>query len=260
MAIPIQEIVSNLLRAEQDRSPLPRFSETYPGFTPQDAYAVQLAWVEAKQSTGARVVGKKIGLTSPKMQEMFNVNEPDYGHLLDFMLHESGGVISLSSLVQPKVEAEIAFVLRRNLRGPGVTREAVLEATESVMPALEIIDSRFANWKITLPDTVSDNASSGRVVLNRSAARPVDELDLAAVEMVLEKNGEEINRGLASAVQGHPAAAVAWLANKFAEFGQELRAGEVIMSGAIAGAFDASAGDRFRASLTGLGTVEVVFG
>ncbi|MGH7961067.1 MAG: 2-keto-4-pentenoate hydratase [Candidatus Binatia bacterium] len=258
--MPIQEIVGKLLRAEQDRAPLPRFSETYPGFTPQDAYAVQLAWVEAKKSSGARVVGKKIGLTSPKMQEMFGVNEPDYGHLLDFMLHESGGKIPSSSLVQPKVEAEIAFVLQRDLRGPGVTREAVLEATECVIPALEIIDSRFANWKITLPDTVSDNASSGRVVLNRAAARSVTGLDLAAVEMTLEKNGTEISRGLAAAVQGHPAMAVAWLANKFAEFGQELRAGELIMSGAIAGAFDANAKDQFRAHLTGLGTVEVTFG
>lgn len=259
MAVPIQEIVGKLLRAEQERSPLPRFSETYPGFTPQDAYAVQLAWVEAKQAAGAKVVGKKIGLTSPKMQEMFHVNEPDYGHLLDFMLIENQGNIPVSSLVQPKVEAEIAFVLRRDIRGPGVTTEAVLEATEYVLPALEIIDSRFANWKITLPDTVSDNASSGRVVLNRAAARSVSGLDLATVEMVLEKNGAEISRGLASAVQGHPATAVAWLANKFAEFGQGLRAGEVIMSGAIAGAFDAGARDYFRAQMTGLGTVEVRF-
>jgi 2-keto-4-pentenoate hydratase len=260
MAVPVQEIVGKLLRAEQERSPLPRFSETYPGFTPQEAYAVQLAFIAAKKAAGATVVGRKIGLTSPKMQEMFGVDEPDYGHLLDSMMAESGNEIPLSSLVQPKVEAEIAFVLRRDLRGPGVTREAVLDATECVMPALEIIDSRFANWKITLPDTVSDNASSGRVVLNRAAARSITGFDLAAVEMTLEKNGVEISQGLSAAVQGHPAAAVAWLANKMAEFGQELRAGELIMSGAIAGAFDAALGDRFRASLTGLGTVEVTFG
>ena len=261
MAVPVQAIVDQLLAAEKARVSLPqRLSDAYPGFTPQEAYAVQLAFIEAKKATGARVVGKKVGLTSPKMQEMFGVNEPDYGHLLDVMLVQSGGEIALSSLVQPKVEAEVAFVLQRDIRGPGVTVAAVLEATESVVPALEIIDSRITGWKITLPDTIADNASSGRVVVNRSAARLVADLDLAAVTMTLERNGAEISRGLGSAVLGHPAAAVAWLANKLAEFSMGLDAGELIMSGAISGAFDVHAGDHFSAHLSGLGSVGIRFG
>ncbi len=232
---------------------------TYPGLTPQDAYAIQLAWVAARTAAGARVAGKKIGLTNPKIQEMFGVHEPDYGHLLDTMLVESGDTIPLSSLVQPRVEAEVAFMLRRDLQGPGVTRDDVLEATECVLPALEIIDSRIRDWKIALPDTIADNASSGRVVVNRAAARPPTGLDLAAIVMTLERNGVEISRGVSAAVQGHPATAVAWLANKLAEFSVVLKAGELIMSGAITGAFPVSPGDHFHAQLSELGTVGVTF-
>ncbi len=259
MTVPVEEMVQRLLEAEARRRPLPPLTETYPNLTPQDAYAVQLAWVEARKAAGARVVGKKIGLTNPKIQEAFGVHEPDYGHVLDAMVVESGSTLPLSSLLQPRVEAEVAFVLGRDLKGPGVTREAVLEATEGVLPALEIIDSRIRDWKITLPDTIADNASSGRVVVNRSAARSPAGLDLAALTMVLERNGEEVSRGVSSAVQGHPAAAVAWLANKLAEFSVTLKAGELILSGAITGAFAASAGDHFRAHLGSLGTVEVRF-
>jgi 2-keto-4-pentenoate hydratase len=259
MAFPIQDIVGKLLQAERECAPLPKLTETYPGMTARDAYAVQLGWVAAKTAAGAKVVGKKIGLTNAKIQEMFGVNEPDYGHLLDSMLVDSGGEIPLATLVQPRVEAEVAFLLRQDVRGPGVTLEAVLAATACVMPALEIIDSRISNWKIALPDTIADNASSGRVVLNRAAARPVTDLDLATVAMTLERNGTEISTGVSAAVQGNPALAVAWLANKLAEFSVGLQAGEVIMSGAITGAFPASRGDHFRAHLTGLGTVAVTF-
>jgi 2-keto-4-pentenoate hydratase len=259
MTVPIHVIVQQLLQADARHSLLPPLTETYPGLTPQDAYAVQLAWVAARTAAGARVTGKKIGLTSPKIQEMFGVHEPDYGHLLDVMLVDSGGVLPLSSLLQPRVEAEVTFILRRDLQGPGVTREAVLEATECVLPALEIIDSRIRDWKIALPDTIADNASSGRVVVNRAAARAPTGLDLAAITMVLERNGTEISRGVSAAVQGHPATAVAWLANKLAEFSVSLQAGELIMSGAITGAFPVSAGDHFRAHLSDLGAVEVTF-
>jgi len=247
------------LHADTHHAPLPPLTETYPGLTPQDAYAVQLAWVDARLATGAKIAGKKIGLTNPKIQEMFGVHEPDYGHLLDSMFVESGGALPLSSLLQPRVEAEVAFILRRDLQGPGVTREAVLEATECVLPALEIIDSRIRDWKIALPDTIADNASSGRVVVNRAAARPPAGLDLAAITMVLERNGAEISRGVSAAVQGHPATAVAWLANKLAEFSVSLKAGELIMSGAITGAFPVNAGDHFRAQLSELGLVEITF-
>ncbi len=259
MGISVQDIAQQLLRAEQEKSLLPLLTETYAGLTPQDAYAVQLAVVAAKTARGDRAVGKKIGLTSPKMQDLFGVREPDYGHLLQSMVIESGGLLACADLVQPKVEAEVAFFLGRDLQGPGVTLEAVLAATDWVCPALEIIDSRFHHWQITLADTIADNASSGRVVVNRADARSVTALDLAAVAMPLERNGNGVTQGSGAAVLGHPAAAVAWLANKLTEFGMGLRTGELILSGSIGGAIDAHPGDHFCACLSDLGTVKVTF-
>jgi 2-keto-4-pentenoate hydratase len=156
------------------------------------------------------------------------------------------------------VEPEIAFVLGRELRGPGVTREAVMEAAEYVTPALEIIDSRIRDWKITLPDTIADNASSARVVLGARRSRP-GALDLGAAAMTLEKNGAVVERGLGSAVMGHPAQPVAWLANKLAEFGQTLAAGSVIIPGALCRAVEVGAGDSIVANFEGLGSVSVRF-
>jgi 2-keto-4-pentenoate hydratase len=248
MAIPVQQIAQQLLQAEREKVPLPLLTQTYPELTAQDAYTVQLAVIAAKTAQGDRIVGKKIGLTSPVMQNLFGVREPDYGHLLRSMVLDSGGALRCATLVQPKVEAEIAFFLGRDLAGPQVTSEAVLAATDYVCPALEIIDSRFHNWRITLADTIADNASSGRAIVNRAAARSVVELDLAAVAMTLECNGGEVTQGLGTAVLGHPAAAVAWLANKLAALGTELRAGELILSGSIGGAIDAHAGDFFALS------------
>jgi 2-keto-4-pentenoate hydratase len=174
------------------------------------------------------------------------------------MVMENHGLISWSQVLQPRVEAEIAFVLKRDLQGPQVTVMDVLQATAYVVPALEIVDSRIIDWKIQLPDTIADNASSGLYVLGGKPLA-VDELDLAQVGMVLYKNGEMVNTGVGAAALGHPAACVAWLANKLSEFDIPLKAGEVILSGALSAAVNAEPGDHFRARFAHLGEVGVRF-
>jgi 2-keto-4-pentenoate hydratase len=247
-----------LYRAEKDKSVLRPFTEKYPKIAPEESYQIQLAQIEMKKADGAKVVGKKIGLTSKAMQKMLNVDQPDYGHILDHMVLQDAAVFRISELIQPKIEPEIAFILDRELKGPGVTSMAVLAATRFVVPALEIIDSRIEGWKIKLCDTIADNASSARVVIGNSPKR-IDEFDLKLVGMVLEKNGDIVQTGAGGAVLGHPAVAVAWLANAVGQFGVSLGAGEIIMPGALCAAADVSAGDWVQASFDGLGTVSVRF-
>jgi len=254
----IRQTAERLFEAEQQRKTLRPLTESFPHIEPDDAYRIQLALIEMKKARGAKIVGKKIGLTSKAMQKMLNVNQPDYGHILDGMMVEDGGHFPVRELIQPKIEPEIAFILDHDLKGPGITALQVLAATRLVVPALEIIDSRIEGWKIKLCDTIADNASSARVVLGSSPKR-VDQVDLKLVGMVLEKNGEVIQTGADAAVLGHPATAVAWLANAVGEFGVTLKAGEVIMPGAISAASDVAAGDLFCASFGGLGMVSVRF-
>jgi 2-keto-4-pentenoate hydratase len=258
MTAPVQEIARQLVAAERQRTPLPPLTETYPELAISEAYAVQLAAIDQKVAQGARVVGKKIGLTSKVMQQMFAVDQPDYGHLLDTMAVASGGEAPMMRLLQPRVEGEIAFLLKQELRGPGVTEAQVLAATEAVMPAIEIIDSRIRDWKIKLADTIADNASSGFFVLGDTRT-PVRDVDLRLVGMVLEKNGEIVGTGAGAAALGNPASAVAWLANKLAEFGLSLNAGEVILSGSLAVAPPVTNGDVITVQFAQLGTVTVRF-
>lgn len=247
-----------LLRAEQTRVALRPFTEKYPAISQEEAYGIQLAFVELKKSGGAKVVGKKIGLTSKAMQKMLNVDQPDYGHILDGMVLQDGAQFRVAELIQPKIEPEIAFIMDRDLKGPGVTPVQVMAATRFVVPALEIIDSRIEGWKIKLCDTIADNASSARVVLG-SSPRRVDERDLKLVGMILEKNGDIVQTGAGGAVLGHPAVAVAWLANVVGQFGVSLNTGDIVMPGALCGAVDVAAGDLLQASYDGLGTVSVRF-
>ncbi|WP_256761952.1 2-keto-4-pentenoate hydratase [Cohnella sp. WQ 127256] len=233
-------------------------TEMKPDITIQEAYGIQLVTIGNKVTAGSRIVGKKIGLTSLAMQQLLKVDQPDYGHLLDDMVVENGGVISFSSVLQPRVEAEIAFVLKKELIGPHVTAAEVLLATDYVLPALEIVDSRIADWKIKLQDTVADNASSGLYVLGGKPVKP-DAVDLTLAGMAFYKNGELMNTGVGAAALGNPAACVAWLANKLFEFGIGLKAGEVILSGALSAAVNAVPGDHFRARIAHLGEVSVSF-
>jgi 2-keto-4-pentenoate hydratase len=253
-----QEAADKLAEAERTRTPIDRLTDQYPGIDTADAYDIQLRQIAAKKAAGAKVVGKKIGLTGKAIQQQFGVSTPDYGHLMDYFPIRDGGEVQCSELIQPRVEPEIAFVLDKPLRGPGVNVAQVLAATRYVTPAFEIIDSRIKEWKFKYQDTVADNGSSARFVLG-SEQRPVDEVDLRLVGMVFKKNGEDIGYSAGAAALGNPAAAVAWLANALAEFGIGLEAGEVILPGALTKSFDAAPGDVFSASYDGLGSVNVCF-
>jgi 2-keto-4-pentenoate hydratase len=244
--------------AERTRTPIDPLTATHPDLDVVDAYQIQLANVARRTSAGGTVRGHKVGLSARAMQQMFGVDEPDYGHLLDDMFVAESTAIPVAELLQPRVEVEVAFVLGAPLRGPGCTVADVLEATAFVAPAIEVIDSRIRDWKITLPDTVADNASSGRVVLG-GRRTPLDDLDLRTVGTVLRRNGEIVETGAAGAVLGNPATAVAWLANKVHSFGVTLEAGHVVMPGSCTRAVDVDAGDVVRADFDRLGHVTVAF-
>lgn len=258
MTTKIKQFAERLAEAETTRVGMEPLTTIYAELTAKEAYYIQLENIHRKVEQGQRIVGKKIGLTSLAMQNLLGVDEPDYGHLLDSMVVENGGHISIEQVLQPKVEAEIAFILKRDLRGPNVTALDVLQATEYVVPALEIVDSRVRDWKIKLPDTIADNASSGFYVLGGKPTR-IEEIDLELIGMVLTKNGELVNTGVGAAALGNPATCVAWLANKLAEFDIPLRAGEVILSGALSAAEAAHAGDSFTARFAHIGQVSVHF-
>ncbi len=248
----------HLARAEQTGKGVEPLTVLDPGISVEEAYHVQLKTIERKVGAGARVVGKKIGLTSLAMQKLLGVDQPDYGHLLDTMVVENHGEIPFSRVLQPRVEAEIAFLLKRDLIGPRVSAMDVLLATDYIMPALEIVDSRIADWKIKLQDTIADNASSGLYVLGGKPVK-ADQVDLVQLGMAFYKNGEIYNTGVGAAALGNPASCVAWLANKLFEFGITLKSGEVILSGALSAAANAEPGDYFSARLAHLGEVGVRF-
>ncbi|MAG29784.1 MAG: 2-keto-4-pentenoate hydratase [Deltaproteobacteria bacterium] len=250
---------SALAEAERLATPIAPLSKRWPAFEVDDAYAVQRMNIERRIAEGALVRGHKVGLSSRAMQEMMGVDECDYGHLMDDMFVFEGDTIETSGLCLPRVEVEIAFVLNRSLPGRSCHVADVLRATEFVLPALEIIDSRIRDWKIGLVDTIADNASSCRVVLGGNPFRPTDLQDLRRIEARLDLDGKEVARGCADAVLGNPASAVAWLARKLDEFDVQLEAGHVIMPGSCTRAFDATPGSTARAEFDALGTVEVHF-
>ncbi len=256
--VDVQGISRTLLEAEAKRAPIAPLTTTYPDLKIEAAYQIQLAGVKTRLAAGRKVIGKKIGLTSRAMQDLLGVGEPDYGHLLDDMLVIEGQPCRRDGLLQPKVEGEVAFVMKRRLAGPGVHMADVLRATAGVMPALEIVDSRIRDWKIKLVDTVADNASSARLVLG-SRMLPAEAFDLRLIGMCLEKNGLVVNSGAGVAVWGHPAAAVAWLANKLAELGSALEEGDIVLSGALTAAVDVGPGDVVQAHFDRLGLVTAKF-
>jgi len=229
-----------------------------PGITVQDAYAIQQRFIKRRLDAGETVVGKKIGVTSKAVQTMLDVHQPDFGWLLDGMIYNEGESVPMERLIQPRAEGEIAFVLKRDLIGPGITNADVLRATECVMTCFEIVDSRITDWKIRIEDTVADNASCGVFVLGDSAVDP-RRVDLGLCGMVLEKNGEIVGTGAGVAALGHPANAVAWLANTLGRLGIPLKAGEVILSGSLAALIPVKAGDNLRVTIGGIGGCSVRF-
>ncbi|MCL2826227.1 MAG: fumarylacetoacetate hydrolase family protein, partial [Eggerthellaceae bacterium] len=219
--------------------------------------AIQMRNIARAQSMGHVVSGKKIGLTSVGIQQQLGVHEPDYGHLFAAMDCPDGRV-DTSQLIQPKIEAEVAFILAEDLEGGKVSAEDVRKATDYVVGAFEIVDSRVENWRIKLPDTVADNASSGRYVLGTKRIR-LDDIDLPVEAMKQYKNDELVETGTGAEVLGDPCTSVAWLANKLWGYGVTLKKGEVVLSGAFSAAPVAKKGDKFRVEFTSLGTLEAEF-
>lgn len=253
----IIKFANMLYEAEASRNPIPPLTELDDTLTIDDAYAIQLANVDRVVEEGHVISGKKIGLTSFGIQEQLGVNEPDYGHLFKAMDCENGEC-EIDKLMQAKIEGEIAFILKEDLTGGEVTAEDVRKATDYVVAAFEIVDSRVADWKIKLVDTVSDNASSGRYVLGEKKVK-IEDVDLPNVEMKLYKNGELVGEGKGEAVLGDPAIAVAWLSNKLWSYGVTLKKGEVILSGAFSAAPAAVKGDEFEADFGEMGKVKAKF-
>lgn len=251
------ELAASLYDARRTRTPIPPLTETVPDLGVADAYAIQQELVARLLADGDRIVGYKLGLTSRPMQEMFGVDQPDYGPLLSSMVLGDGSDIPVSDYIQPKIEAEIALVLDRPLRGPGVTVVEAARAVGAAVAALELVDSRIADWKIALPDTIADLASCGAAIL-ASRPTPID-FDLRLVGMVIDHNGSTVATGAGAAALGDPVAAVAWLANTLAPYDVTLEAGHVIMTGSLHAAFDVAAGDTVRADFDRLGAVTVRF-
>jgi 2-keto-4-pentenoate hydratase len=258
MVMDIQKAATALMAAESEKQPIAPFTSSTVEISVDEAYQIQLRQIHQKVEKGAEIVGKKIGLTSKAMQDMLNVNQPDYGHLLNDMIYEDGETIGLNQYIQPKIEFEIAFVLKKDLKGPGVTMNDVIEATDYIVPALEIIDSRIRDWQIKFEDTVADNGSSAGAVIGKTTAK-LDGLDLTKIGMNVYRNNEFLDSAVSAAVMGNPAEAVAWLANALGNYGISLYAGEVILAGALSKAIVIEDGDTFTAEFDHIGAVTASF-
>ena len=250
--------------AERERVQIEQFSKQHPGMTIADSYAIQRAWVALKLAEGRTVKGHKIGLTSRAMQIASQITEPDYGSLLDDMFFRDGAEIPAARFIVPRLEVELAFVLAKPLRGPNVTLFDVLNATDHVVPALELIDARIEQLdRVTkaprkVLDTIADNAANAAVITGGRPVRP-DGVDLRWVGALLYKNGVIEESGLAAAVLNHPANGVAWLANKLSEHDEGLAAGELVLGGSFTRPVACSAGDVFHADYGPLGSIAVRF-
>lgn len=254
----IEQLGDKLYEALVNRQPIAPLSSAHPDMTIEDAYHVQQRMIARRLEKGERVIGKKIGVTSKAVMNMLGVNQPDFGYLLDGMVYNEGQSVEFDSLIQPKAEGEIAFLLKKDLQGPGVTAADVLAATEGVMACFEIVDSRIQDWKIKIQDTVSDNASCGVFVLGDQMVS-IDNLDLATCGMVLERNGETVVTGAGAASMNHPVNAMVWLANMLGSLGIALKAGDIVLSGAMGAMVPVAKGDNLRISIGGIGGCSVRF-
>ena len=256
----INALGDELYQALRDFNTIAPFTERDIDITIDDAYYISLRMLENRiEKDGETVVGKKIGVTSKVVQEMLGVHRPDFGFLTDVMEFPNGASISIAdTMIQPRAEAEIGFRLKKDLQGPGVTEQDVLDATDYIVPCFEIVDSRIDNWNIKIQDTIADNASCGTYVLGSNQADPRD-FDLPNMKVVVKKNGEFLSEGKGAAVQGNPLTAVAWLANTLGEYGIPFKAGEVILSGSLVPLEPVTAGDKMEMELEGVGSCSVNF-
>lgn len=260
----VQAAVQALDHAEQTRTQTGLLSLAHPEMTIEDAYAVQSAWVAAKKSRGRRVIGWKIGLTSKAMQYALDIDTPDSGVLLDDMIFENGAVIPATRFIQPRIEAELAFVMKADLAGPHATVFDVLNATDFIVPALEILDTRIHRRDAatgrtrTIVDTISDNAANAGIVWGGRPIRP-DGADLRWIGAILLRNAEVEETGLGAGVLNDPARGIAWLANRLAQYGERIEAGQILLSGSFLRPVEARHGDTILADYGGFGTVSLHF-
>jgi 2-keto-4-pentenoate hydratase len=254
----LKEAVARLERAHETREPIDPLVEAFPAATTEDAYRIQQELVRRWVDAGDPVRGHKVGLASAAMQRQMGVDQPDYGHLTGSMFHLEHQPIPTTRFLQPRIEPEVAFVLGAPLRGPGVTVADAVRAVDFVLPSLEIVDSRIKDWRIALVDTIADNASSGLFVLG-ARPRELVGLDLPGCAMTLRRGTEVVSTGSGAECMGDPLATVAWLATTAREYGRPLRAGEVVLSGALGPMVPVAPGDRFHAEIVGLGEVEARF-
>ncbi len=252
------QAIEALLAAHRSGVAIDPISDRHPWLTVDDAYAIQLGQVQCWTAGGAVIKGHKVGVSSAAMQRQLGVDQPDFGHLTDSMFFLESQLIDSSVFLAPKVEPEMALILGKPLAGPGVTVAEAMAAVDFVTPALEIIDSRIRDWKITLVDTIADNASSGGVVLGNNVV-PLSELNARLVGGVLYRNGQLVGSGAGGAVLGSPLNALVWLANVLGPRGVVLEAGHVVLPGSITAAVSVSAGDVVTAKFAGLGSVTARF-
>jgi 2-keto-4-pentenoate hydratase len=253
------ELAANMLwNAADVGEAITPLRESFPGMTGEDAYAVQEFNTDRRLTAGARLVGRKIGLTARSVQQQLGVDQPDYGMLFADMAVVDGEPVPWTRLMQPKVEAEVALVMDRDLLEPGITSAQLLRAVAFVLPAIEIVGSRIADWNIRFVDTVADNASSSAFVVGNTPVS-LTGLDLRLAGMVMERLGEQVSLGAGAACLGHPLNAALWLANKMASVGRGLRAGDVVLTGALGPMVPVRPGDVFEARIEGLGSVRAVF-
>jgi 2-oxo-hept-3-ene-1,7-dioate hydratase len=260
----IRALAQRLYEARKTRVQLRHFSREFPAMTIEDGYAIQREWVKLEMADGRTILGRKIGLTSRAMQLSSQITEPDYAPLMDDMFFDTGGDVPIQRFIAPRVEVELAFVLGRDLKGPGVTLFNVMRATDYATPALEIIDARIEQFDRDTKaprkvfDTIADFAANAGIVLGGRPVKP-DAIDLRWVGALLYKNAVIEESGVAAAVLNHPATGVAWLANKIAAYGEQLRAGDVVLSGSFTRPTTAARGDVLHADYGALGAISIRF-
>jgi len=254
----IQKLADHCEKAEVEAYEITKITDDYPEMTYEDAYDIQWASRANKEARGTKIIGMKMGLTSQAKMKQMGVPNPCYGYLADYFANGDGAEIKIDELIHPKVEAEIAFVLKDDLQGPGCHIGNVLAATDFVMPAVEIIDSRYKDFKFDLKSVIADNSSSSRYVTG-GRSRDVNDIDLKTLGVVLQINGETVEVAAGAAVLGHPATSIAMLANMMAERGETLKAGTYILSGAITSAHAVKKGDNVTVMFQHLGTLTMKF-